>query len=240
MIYNITPLTFGTMGTRNGDLIAIINIICYHRKKMNDPELQFHFLPGSTNKEDYIHKFRDFLMDNTDYFSPFPGEKDWPWKHVGVWDYRDISGDHAIIYNNRKAEKKVVVFPLYDASYNVQRNWSEDCLNGILKECNEKYPDYEKLLCSMHTPPPGFNTQGFKVSTDFITNIEHIMTAEVFYGGDTGVSHLASVLEPGPKELNYYYGSHCMIHTIPFYYLSERKGNLKTFWLDFPPESIWE
>lgn len=233
MIYNIRPDTFGKFGTRMGDLIAIVNIIQYLRVEWKDPELQFYLHPGVLNREEYIHKFFAILMENTDCFSIYPGNKVLPWRNVGVWDYRDICGDHIKIKHKNVMEKKVVVFPLYDAEYNIQRNWSIDALYNILKECNNLYPEHKKILCAKDTPPSSIDTYQFEVSTDFNINIQHLLTAEVFYGGDTGVSHLASAIRPGPKVLNYIYGSHCMIHTLPFYYLSNRQGNLRTFWLDF-------
>jgi hypothetical protein len=233
MIYNIRPDTFGSLGTRMGDLVAIVNIVQYLRKEWEDPELQFYFYPGSINREDYIHKFLMFLTRATDCFSLAHGEKYLPWKNVGVWDYRDISGDHVKISNFYAPEKKVVVFPLYDAEYNVQRNWSIEALYKILEECNALYPEHRKVICAKDKPPADIDVHEFEISTDFMTNIHHLMTSEVFYGGDTGVSHLASAIQPGPKVLNYVYGSHCMIHTLPFYYVSENRGNLRTFWLDF-------
>ena len=239
MIYNVPLNAFGPLGTRNGDLIAICNIVEWMRKRDNNPSIQF-YLPHVLNKDDYIHKFYDFLCNNTDYLSITRGDKTLPFHNIGVWDFRDIIGDNVIIKNNRKQEKKIVIFPVYDAQYNVQRNWSIEVLNGIMDDCKKQYPNHEKYICAKEQPPAGLiNTDEFKVSTDFITNIEHIMSSEVFYGGDTGVSHFASVLDKGP-ELNYIYSSRCLIHTLPFYFLSERKGNLKTYWLDFVGDAKWE
>lgn len=239
MIYNVPVDAFGPLGTRNGDLIAICNIIEWMRKEKNDSSIQF-YLPHILNKEDYIQRFYSFLCNKTDYFSKTKGEKVLEFSNIGVWDFRDIIGDHVIIKNDHVKQKKVVVFPVYDAQYNVQRNWSTEVLNDILKECREKYPDHQKFICAKDIPPEGlFDYSGFKVSTDFMANIGHIMDAEVFYGGDTGVSHFASVLDNGP-ELNYIYSSRCLIHTLPFYYLSERKGNLKTYWLDFVGNARWK
>ena len=239
LIYNINPQTFGPLGVRNGDLVAICNIVHDLRKKKNDPALQFYLEPGVLNAQDYIQKFFRILCSLTDCFSLYPGQQSLPWRNVGVWDYRDISGDHVTIVNPCVQEKKVVVFPVYDAEYNVQRNWSMAAFYNILKEVNAKYPDYERIVCAREQPPPSFDMHGFTVSTDFNTNIEHIMTAAVFVGGDTGVSHFASVLRPGPEELVYVYSSHCLLHTLPFYYLSERRGRLETYWLDFTG-TVWE
>lgn len=239
MIYNVPADAFGPLGTRNGDLIAICNIIEWMRKRNNDSSIQF-YLPHVLNKDDYIHKFYDFLCNNTDYLSVTRGDKTLSFHNIGVWDFRDIIGDHVVIKNNRKQEKKIVVFPVYDAQYNVQRNWSIEVLKRIMEDCRKQYPNHEKYICAKEQPPAGLiNTDEFKVSTDFITNIEHIMSSEVFYGGDTGVSHFASVLDKGP-ELNYIYSSRCLIHTLPFYFLSKRKGNLKTYWLDFVGDAKWE
>ena len=100
--------------------------------------------------------------------------------------------------------------------------------------------DHKKIICAKDVPPEGlFDYTGFEISTEFMTNIGHIMDSEVFYGGDTGVSHFASALDNGP-ELNYIYSSRCLIHTLPFYYLSKRKGNLKTYWLDFVGDARWK
>lgn len=227
------------MGTRCGDLIAICNIVEYLRKTKN-PNTQFYIPKSVLNQDEYIHKFYDYLCDITDYFSKEEGFLELPFFNVSVWDFRSIIGDHAIINNSNQKENKVVVFPLYDAEYNNQRNWSIETMNGILDECRKKYPNHRKLICCKDHPPNGlFDYSGFEISTDFIKNIHHIETSMVFYGGDTGVSHFASVLDNGP-DLNYIYSNRCLIHTIPFYCLSERKGNLKTFWLDFMGDTTWD
>lgn len=241
MIYNVPVDAFGPLGTRNGDLIAICNIVEWMRKEKNDPSIQFFLAPGVLNKEDYIQKFFSFLCEITDYFSKTPGNQVLEFHNIGVWDFRDIIGDHVKIRNYyHTVEDKVVIFPVYDAQYNVQRNWSMEIMNDVLNECRVRYPDHKRLICAKDSPPKGLiDTTGFEVSTDFLNNIHHIMTSRVFYGGDTGVSHFASVLDNGP-ELNYIYSSRCLIHTLPFYYLSERRGNLRTYWLDFVGEARWK
>ena len=228
------------MGTRCGDLIAICNIVEYLRKTKENPNIQFYIPKHVLNSDGYIHQFYDYLSSITDYFSKEEGFLELPFYNVSVWDIRSVISDHVIIKNTNQQEKKIVVFPLYDAEYNSQRNWSIDCLNDILNECREKYSNYRKILCCKDTPPDGlFDYSGFEVSTDFISNIHHIETSTIFYGGDTGVSHFASALDNGP-ELNYIYSDRCLIHTIPFYYISKKKGNLKTFWIDFMGGAKWD
>lgn len=230
------------MGTRCGDLIAICNIVEYLRKSKDNPNIQFYIPKSILNQEDYIIQFYEYLCDITDYFSKEEGYLELPFNNVSVWDFRSIIGDHVCI-NNKKdnIDYKVVVFPLYDAEYNTQRNWSIDCLNDILNECREKYPHYKKIICAKEEPPEGLiDISGFDVSTDYMTNIHHIETSMVFYGGDTGVSHFASVLDRGP-ELNYIYSNRCLLHTTPFYSIGPNsKGNLRTFWLDFMGNSTWD
>ena len=70
-----------------------------------------------------------------------------------------------------------------------------------------------------------------KISTDFMENIEHIMTAEIYHGGDTGTSHFAWALKQGPKELHYHASSRGLVHTLPFY-LIEGKGKYHGYWIN--------
>lgn len=241
MIYNVLPDAFGYMGTRNGDIIAICNVIAWMRKRDNNPDIQFFITPGVLNSDDHITKFFKFLCDNTDYFSLSAGKQVLKFHNIAIFDFRDIIGDNVQIRNTRIQEKKVVIFPLYDAPYNVQRNWTKEIMEKILNDCREKYPNHKKYICAKEPPPDEFiDTSGYEISTDYVTNIEHIMTSEVFYGGDTGVSHFASVLVNGPIELNYVYSSRCLIHTLPFYFISKNKGNLITFWLDFFGDGKWQ
>ena len=57
MIYNITKSTFGTMGTRCGDLIAICNIVEYLRKTKDNPNIQF-YIPKKSKKVESSKYFR--------------------------------------------------------------------------------------------------------------------------------------------------------------------------------------
>lgn len=233
MIYNINPTTFDILGEglRNGDLIAVCNVI-QHLRDTKDKNIKFYLKPGCLYKVDYVRKFFMFLMENTDYFSLSPGKENLPWNRVMLWDFRDIIGDQVVIHNSIPQKKKVVVFPLYDAQYNQNRNWTPELLSKILLFCNFQYPDHEKFLCAKEDMSNYLDPCGFEISTDFMTNLNHIMEAEVYVGGDTGMSHFASVLDKGPSELVYYYNSRGMLHTLPFYAL-EGKGRVIKFWHNF-------
>jgi hypothetical protein len=100
----------------------------------------------------------------------------------------------------------------------------------IDKYSTSEYSDYEKIICIKD----GLINTGFekwKISTDFMTNVNHILNAEIFIGGDTGTSHFAFSLNRGPSKLIYYNNGNGSINFLPFY-LTNGKGELRTYWLN--------
>ena len=228
MIINIEPGTFGNV--RNGDLIAVCNVVEYLRKVNNNNGIRFHMKPGSISEEKYVQEFHSFLIGITDYFSAFEGSQSLPWRKVNLWDFRDISGDLVKIPNSLPMKKKIVVFPLVDAQYNTWRNWPAEVSLQILSrfDNDEKYNHYEKIICNKTE----VNYSGWNCSTNFLANIQHIMECEVFAGGDTGTTHFAFALDRAPQDLLYYGSSRALVHTLPFYLL-QGKGRMSNYWLDF-------
>lgn len=233
MIINIEQKTFGGPA-RIGDLIGIANVVEHIRKINNDTSIKFYMKPGTINKEKYVGDFYSLLIGITDYFSAFEGSESLPWRNVNVWDFRDISGDLVKIPNNLKPEFKIVVFPLFDAPYNQWRNWPEHVFEQILKKCENDYPSiFEKIICiNPNINLDRFDTSKWKISTNFLDNINHIMESNCFIGGDTGTTHFAFALDRGPHELLYYGSSRALVHTLPFYLL-QGKGRISNYWLDF-------
>lgn len=230
MIYNINHGVFGGP-LRNGDLIGVCNVVEHLRRVQNDPMVQFHLTDSAISDTKYTKDFYKFLLKQCNYFTETPGEQNLPWQRVNLWDYRDLSGDLVKIPNNKEMKKKIVVFPLFDAPYNTYRNWTTGLMDFIVTlYAGSEYDDYEKLICCKEEL--SFYYKGWEYSTDFMANIEHIMDAEVFIGGDTGTSHFAGALDRSPKDLIYYYSSRGLLHTTPFYAL-KGKGELRTYWLDF-------
>jgi hypothetical protein len=233
-IINIEPGTFGGP-LRNGDLIGVANVV-EHLRQTNDSKLQFHIKDEAISPEKYVREFYSFLLNQCDYFTNNVGTESLPWRRVNIWDFRDIIGDCVKIPNDKKTEFKIVVCPVFDAPYNTYRNWTKPIFERILKQCEQEYPEnFERIICI--SPNNIINLQEFDlskwiISTDFITNINHIMTTSTFIGGDTGTSHFAWSLDKGPKELIYYNSSRGLLHTLPFYLISG-KGTIKTYWLDF-------
>ena len=228
-IINIEPGTFGGP-LRMGDLVGVCNVVEHLRKTNNNPEIRFHVRAEATSTDRNVQDFHSFLISATDYFSAFEGQESLPWRRVNLWDFRDISGDLVKIPNNKPMQKKIVIFPLFDAPYNTYRNWPRELLQHLIEKYSaEEYKDYTKVICSKDTAYYG---EEWINSTDIIENLNHIMDAEIFIGGDTGTSHFAWSLDRAPKDLIYYNSSRGLIHTLPFYLL-QGKGRMSTYWMDF-------
>ena len=190
MILNIKKGVFGDC-IRNGDLIAVANVVEYLR--LETPDLKFYIHSDAMAQADYNRQFYSWMLKNTDYFSDTPGEKDLNWSRVNLWDFRDISGDLVKIHNPLIQEKKIVICPLFDAPYNTYRNWPRPVFDDLLEHYSKSlYDDYEKIIATQHA---GFYHEGWTQSPDLLTNLYHIMTAEIFVGGDTGTSHFAWALD---------------------------------------------
>ena len=229
MIFNIGKLTFNDNGIRNGDMIAIINVIQWMRQKHCISDIKFYLDPTIIVDKPYNKQFYNYLLATTDFFSAVPGNEILPYEHIMLWDFRDNIGDVVRIANDVPMKKKVVVFPIFDAQYNTLRNWPIWLYRDILAFVSNRLPDHERIICATGVPDEVDITKfGFNLSTDFMSNIHHILDCEVFVGGDTGTSHFASALDRGPKELVYFYTCRSMIHTLPFHLLGG-KGTLNTY-----------
>jgi ADP-heptose:LPS heptosyltransferase len=232
MIINIEPGTFGGP-LRMGDLVGVCNVVAYLRVKYNQPSLRFFLKPGTINQSEHCLKFHSWLIAHTDYLSAFEGNESLPWRRVNLWDYRDISGDHVKFQNYTDPKKKIVICPVFDAPYNTYRNWPKQEFEEQIKFYHDVCKDYEKIICiSNKSLLPCEVPESFKISTDFLENLQHIMESERYIGGDTGTSHFAWSLDRGPKDLCYVNSSRGLMHTMPFYLLSG-KGRASTYWLDF-------
>jgi hypothetical protein len=224
-IINIEPGTFGGP-LRMGDLVGVCNVVEHLRKINNNPEIRFHILTEATSTDRNVQDFHSALLSLTNYFSAFEGQESLPWRRVNLWDFRDICGDLVKIPNNKPMKKKIVIFPLFDAPYNQYRNWPTELFLQLVKKYDNFYG--EKIIVN----PKPFNIIGWKDSVDFKESLKHIMTAEIYIGGDTGLSHFVGALDRGPEPI-YYYSSRGLLHTTPLYWMTEKKGTMKTYWLDF-------
>ena len=224
-IINIEPDTFGGP-LRNGDMLGVANVVEHLRNSNKDPNIKFYIESHGINPAEYNKQFYEFLLEKTNYFTTIPGKQSLTWRKVNVWDFRDVCGDLVKIKNTHTKEKKIVISPLFDAPYNQYRNWPTELFLQLVKQYDNF--DGEKII--VNAKP--FNIVGWKDSVDFKESLKHIMTAEIYIGGDTGLSHFVGALDQGPEPI-YYYSSRGLLHTTPLYWMTEKKGTMKTYWLDF-------
>jgi ADP-heptose:LPS heptosyltransferase len=224
-IINIEPDTFGGP-LRNGDMLGVANVVEHLRNSNKDPNIKFYIESHGINPAEYNKQFYEFLLEKTNYFTTIPGKQSLSWRKVNVWDFRDVCGDLVKIKNTHTKEKKIVISPLFDAPYNQYRNWPTELFLQLVKKYDNFYG--EKIIVN----PKPFNIIGWKDSVDFKESLKHIMTAEIYIGGDTGLSHFVGALDRGPEPI-YYYSSRGLLHTTPLYWMTEKKGTMKTYWLDF-------
>jgi hypothetical protein len=228
---NITNYTFGEHGIRNGDMIAIINILQWLRKKRNSADLKFYLPRGYIVPNQYNYQFYDYLANNYDYFDSAPGNSYLPYENIMLWDFRDVCGDVVQLHNDLPIENKVVIFPVLDAKYNTMRNWPDFVLKQILSEfAYHRYSNYSRYVCLKEDDGFPYKDYGFQISTDFYENINHIKTCSHYVGGDTGMSHFASALSRGKNNdmyCEYWYSARSMMHSLPFHWRT--KGIIKTY-----------
>lgn len=226
MIFNISPVCFGGQ-MRMGDIVACANVVEHFRTVENNNDIKFN-ITQAVKPWEYVTEFLSWMTVNTDYFSIHSGSVNLPWQRVNLWDYRDIAGDLVTIPNNKKQENKVVVVPLFDAEYNLYRNWPQEIYNNIIQECNDLYPDWDKVIVHKNLSAPN----GWRSSYKLQESLDEIMTASVYYGGDTGISHFVGALANGPKPI-YYTSSRGLLHTTPINWHTNKKGVMRTYWCDF-------
>jgi hypothetical protein len=232
MIINIEPGTFGGP-LRMGDLVGVCNVVAHLREKNNVPNLKFFLKPGTINQSQHCLTFHSWLIAHTDYLSAFEGDQSLSWRRVNLWDYRDISGDHVTFKNFADPKRKIVICPVFDAPYNGYRNWPKEVFDKQVNFYNSVCDDYEKIICvADESLLPSTVPNSFKISTNLLENLQHIMECERYIGGETGTSLFASALDRAPQNLTYLYSSRALLHTTPFHVLSG-KGRIKSYWLDF-------
>lgn len=235
VVINIKGEQFGGL-LKMGDLIATLNVLAYMRKVNNNPSIKF-YVPDTAlqNDKDYVRMFRDFIMENSDYISKSIGNYDFA-GFVEIWSFRENHFDLIQMSSNYNLKKKICIFPLIDAHYNTERNFSNELLQDIINEySSEKFNDYEKYICIKDYLPENISINGFKISNDFKDNLQHLADCEYYIGGDTGTSHLAGAMNNNlNKKLIFYYcygyhGGWASSFTAPFNY---NKENVKMIYFN--------
>ena len=212
-IVNITPENFGGP-MRNGDLIALCNFVEGWRTD-SEKHIQVNVPDYAIQPQSYVIQMRDWLVDNTDYFTKEQASHGCILHNANLWDLRCRMGDVVRIEPKLEQKKKIVIVPVFDAPYNTYRNWTLQMLDGICEHYSSSdYNEYEKIILT--DKPVSCNIHKFTESYNFLDNLKHIQECTIYVGGDTGLSHFVGALT-GPRHINYFYGSHGLVHTNPFY-----------------------
>ena len=226
VVINITGHDFGGL-LKMGDLIATLNVLEYMRIENNNPNIKFHIPDTALQTEkDYVREFRDFIASISDYLSPTPGQFNFE-GFVEIWSFRESNGDLVKINNSLPITKTVCIFPLIDATYNTERNFSKALIQDIINEYSlPRYNGYAKFICIKGDLPEGLNLKGFAISNSFKQNLQFAATCEFYIGGDTGLSHLAGITNKPDRNLKLYYnygyhGGWASSFTAPFHYQKE-------------------
>lgn len=215
---------------RNGDILGICNIVGFFRNIENDNTLKIYVSDDLILQPEFGMKFFNFVKKHSDYFSEVPGEKHFSYHNINFWDFRSVIGDNITVDNSSyEKEDKVCIFPIFDAPYNIYRNWSIDLTNYILEKYQSEYPSYDVYLCvdeKLNRYYDQVKLGRAKLSFDFEKNLEHICSCKVYVGGDTGTSHLAGSLS-NPAINDYYYSCEGLLHTLPLNY--KTNGTVKMY-----------
>jgi hypothetical protein len=218
MVINVTTQDFGGK-LRNGDIIGVCNIIEYMRNVENNSNIRMFLGDDCIQQEGFGIQFRDFLKSHSDYFSETPGTDYFNFDGLNLWNFRSITKDVVKIDNSSYDKRdKVCIFPIFDAPYNIYRNWDLQLANGIINKFSVDYPTYDIIVCIAENLSGWYSNLNLgraTLSFNFDENLYHILTTKIFVGGATGTSLLASCLT-NQADNYFYYSAQDIFHTFPF------------------------
>jgi len=228
-IINVTPTNFGGK-FRCGDVLGACNVLEALRVTENNQLIKFYVPDESIFPSDYVLKFKNFVQKHTDYFSDVPGEHQLDVNNLNIWDYRSNIPDRVKVDNSAYIkEKKICIFPLFDAAYNFYRNWDIILLTGLIDYYSENFSDYRLIICASLNIKHIIDTvdlKSFEISYDYDENLNHVMTCEYYIGGDTGMTHLAGALTNPSKNI-YYYSCRELLQVFPLHWKSH--GEIRSY-----------
>lgn len=244
-VINVYPGLFARDGLRMGDLIAACNFLEYTRQYSGNHDLRLYIPPTAINGKTHCFQMAEWLCKNTDYLSdklenpvdiqvPQWTDATYP-DLINLWNIRiDVLDRKQSVLDipdvvklpGLPFKRKIVLAPLTDADYNHDRNWTLNYTQKIVDRFNhysESLITTEMIIASKDIIS-GLDIKGFTYSHDFEQNLEHIRECECYIGGDTGLSHFAGALMPGPVNRFYHYPKSTYGTTNPFYW--KTKGHM--------------
>jgi hypothetical protein len=245
-VINVYPGLFARDGLRMGDLIAACNFLEYARQYSGSHYLKMYIPSTAINGKPHCFKMAEWLFKNTDYLSdklenpvdiqvPQWTDATYP-DLINLWNIRkdvltrkqfvlDIP-DLVRLPGPHRKKRKIVLAPLIDADYNQDRNWTVEYTQKIVNRFNyyaESIFPTEMIIASKDVIQ-GLDVKAFTYSHDFEQNLEHVLECECYIGGDTGMSHFAGALMPGPVNCFYHYPKSTYGTTNPFHW--KIQGNM--------------
>ena len=245
-IIQVNPGQFSKDGLRAGDLIALCNFLEYIREKFNDPKLSWYFLENTIRNDPHVLVMWDWILKHTDYFHsryPYllhtderlinirvaPGTDETYPDLINIWNIREkvispkqhiLRIPDAVKFPNQKSiiPGKVVIVPVMDAPYNVDRNWSLQFLQQRLDIGDNKF--YSQGIIACKEPIEGLQlSPTYRYCHDYKETLNHIQEAHTYIGGDTGLSHFAGALNANNIKY-YFYPKSTYGTTNPFHWIA--------------------
>jgi len=203
--------TKGNFGhVRMGDLIAVMAINEAMRQHYGK-EILFNMseCPIDVNSRYLMKYFPERVTDTPGPDWPYGGNV-WAW-----WDFihriMQVTLKIKNIYKNQYDKKKAVVNPLMNAPYNADRNWNVLLVNKIVSALRDTGYDVVVVGEKRVVSEIPFTEENAKAISSVCGSIDdttrEIMTADVYVGGDTGITHFAATAGFAPKKLVAIYGN---------------------------------
>ena len=194
---------------RRGDLIAILAVIESLRFQYSK-KIRFNIVNMNEFLRDVARSFFDGYIHEKEGTEKCPIEGN-------VWVYYDYLHkflDVRLRMPNKYKELKnpdiikIVINPLFDAPYNRDRNWNPELFKKILNMLLSLPEHYQIVVTGSSTQiknlPDLSNCRA--VLNDIHASMEEISTADVYIGGDTGLTHFASSVDKHPLLVVTLYG----------------------------------
>jgi hypothetical protein len=200
---------------RKGDLIGHM-VVNEMLRFQGNKEVKFHI--------SYPELVADFIPEFPEYFFPPPSTPTlvkelklfgnlWGFYDY-IYKYYDIVPK--LVYPRVNNEKfKIVINPLFDAPYSVDRNWTPDLFNNLMNHLTDNMPEAEKVIIGgKNLNIKETDTPNVRVCLGSVANSLHeIRTADAYIGGETGMTHFAFVTENQPDYVVCLYGHRVPEHT---------------------------
>lgn len=200
-----------------GDMVAISNLIKALRFQFNK-KVQLLTNSNHVNTKNNSETFK--LIKYLDNYFKFEDDiqLDEPPYSGNIWVYYnyiidclDIRCELENKYLDFVNTDKAVINPILSAKYNEDRNWDESLIEKLIRYCKDY--EFEDIVITgtsedfKHIKLNVGDTNIRFVLDDLDETIKEISTSYIYFGGDSGPTHIASSIDKWPKKIVALYGS---------------------------------